>query len=120
MWSPSRSFEKKWLCCWLVLTLAGVLRGQADGSQRWAFTTLSSSTAGTIVSSPAAGPDGTIYIGVEVGSSTSTDPSGRVFAINPSGSQKWMFTAPEWVESTPAVAADGTVYFGCWNGVLYA
>ena len=100
--------------------LTPALRAQTDGSQRWAFVTLSTVTSGTIASSPAAGPDGTIYIGVEVGTATSTSASGRLFAINPNGSQKWVFTAPDWVDSTPAVAADGTVYFGCWNGVLYA
>lgn len=104
----------------LALGLARQARAQTDGAQRWAFSTLSTSTAGTIVSSPAMGPDGTIYIGVEVGTSTSATASGRVFALTPAGTQKWVFTAPDWIDSTPAVAADGTIYFGCWNGVLYA
>jgi len=101
-------------------TLVGNAWAQADGSQRWAFTTLSSSTAGNVVSAPAAGPDGTIYFGVEVGTSSSTSASGRLFALNPNGSQKWVFTAPDWVDSTPAIGSDGTVYFGCWDGLLYA
>jgi outer membrane protein assembly factor BamB len=100
----------------------GAAHAQTDGAARWpsGFSTLSTSSAGNIVSSPTVGPDGTIYIGVEVGTSSSTSASGRVFAINPNGTQKWVFTAPDWVDSTPAVATDGTVYFGCWNGVLYA
>ena len=110
-----RRFTLTWMMLWTA-----ALWAQTDGAQRWAFTTLSTSTIGTIVSSPAIGPDGTVYVGVEVGSSTSTSPSGRLFALNPNGSQKWVFTTPEWVDSTPAVAADGTIYFGCWNGVLYA
>src|SRR5688572_19203049 len=76
-------------CVSLVLVLTGVAHAQTDGSQRWAFTTLSTATAGTIVSSPAVGPDGAVYVGVEVGSATSSSPSGRVFAINPNGSPKW-------------------------------
>ena len=99
---------------------AAVARAQSDGSQRWAFTTLSTATVGAIVSAPSVGPDGTIYVGVEVGASNSASPSGRMFALNPNGSQKWMFTAPEWIDSTAAVAADGVLYFGAWNGVLYA
>jgi outer membrane protein assembly factor BamB len=104
----------------LVMAITSAARAQTDGSQRWAFTTLSTATVGTIVSSPAVGPDGTVHLGVEVGGATSSNPSGRVFALNPNGSQKWVFTAPDWVDSTPAIAADGSVYFGAWNGVLYA
>ena len=55
-----------------------------------------------------------------MGAASSSSPSGRLFALNPNGAQKWVFTAPEWIDSTPAVAPDGSVYFGCWNGVLYA
>ena len=107
-------------CLCLVIGFTGIVHAQTDGSQRWAFTTLSTSTSGTILSSPAIGPDGTVHVGVEVGSGSSTTPSGRVFALHPNGSQKWVFTAPDWVDSTPAIAADGMVYFGAWNGVLYA
>jgi outer membrane protein assembly factor BamB len=101
---------------------AGSTLAQTDGSLRWGFTTLSTATAGTIVSSPAVGADGTVYMGVEVGTATSSAPSGRLFALKPDGSPKWAnpFNAPDWVDSTPAVGADGTVYFGCWNGYLYA
>src|ERR1041385_4405432 len=84
--------------------LAARLEGQADGALRWSFTTLSSSTAGNIVSSPAVGLDGTLYIGEEVGSSTSATPAGRVFALKPDGTQRWVFNTPDWVDSTPVVA----------------
>lgn len=93
---------------------------QADGALRWSFTTLSSATTGNIVSSPSVGPDGTVYIGVEVGSSTSATPSGRLFAVKPDGTQRWVFTTPDWVDSAPAIGGDGTIYFGCWDGNLYA
>jgi outer membrane protein assembly factor BamB len=118
---PTSTWRRSWRTtfCWAAFA-AAVLRAQTDGSQRWAFTTLSTATAGSIVSSPAVGPDGTIYIGVEVGTSTSPTASGRLYAINPNGLQKWVFSAPDWIDSTPAVAADGSVYVGCWDGVLYA
>lgn len=118
------SFLRPYVCAATVLATALAARAQTDGSPRWSapFTTLSTSTAGSILSSPAAGPDGTIYVGVEVGTSTSASASGRLFAIKPDGSKKWSdpFTAPDWIDSTPAIGADGTIYFGCWNGFLYA
>jgi outer membrane protein assembly factor BamB len=111
---------RRWLAAGLGLGLVSVAQAQADGARRWAFTTLSTATAGTILSSPAVGPDGTVYVGVEVGAASSAAPSGRLFALTPAGAQKWVFNAPDWIDSTPAIAADGTVYFGCWNGVLYS
>jgi outer membrane protein assembly factor BamB len=92
----------------LGLTGLGTARAQTDGAKRWEFSTLSTSAAGTILSSPAVGPDGTVYVGVEVGTSGSATPGGRVFALNPNGTQKWVFTSPDWVEATPAGGADGT------------
>ncbi len=100
--------------------IAGAARAQSDGAQRWNFTTLSTSQAGAILSSPAVAADGTVYIGVEVGSSGSATSSGRLFALTPAGGQKWVFPTGDWVDSTPVVAADGTVYFGSWDGNLYA
>ena len=109
-----------WLRATFLVAVAVSARAQIDGAQRWAFSTLSSATAGDVISSPSVGPDGTIYLGVEVGSSTSATSSGRLFAVKPDGTQRWVFTTPDWVDSAPAVAADGTVYFGCWDGNLYA
>jgi outer membrane protein assembly factor BamB len=57
---------------------------------------------------------------VQVGASTSASPSGRLFALRPDGTQRWVFSTPDWVDSTPAIAADGTIYFGCWDGNLHA
>lgn len=105
----------------IFFSLAAVVSAQSDGTPRWAFTTLSTSTAGNIVASPTVAPDGTIYIGVEVGLSGSLTPSGRLFAVKPDGTQRWQpFTTPDWVDTTPAVGMDGTIYFGCWDGKLYA
>lgn len=116
--------------CWLlgprVRCLAFLAFGslpvlaQTDGAVRWAFSTLSSSTAGNILSSPAVAGDGTVCVGVEIGSASSTTPGGRLFAIRPDGSLRWSFSTSDWIDSTPAIASDGTIYFGCWDGNLYA
>lgn len=104
----------------LAALATAALPGQTDGTRRWAFTTLSTTAPGSIVASPTVGPDGTIYIGTQIGTSTSASPGGQLFALDPSGNRKWVYTAPDWIDSTPAVANDGTIYFGCWDGKLYA
>jgi outer membrane protein assembly factor BamB len=102
---------------WLLPRLAA----QTDGARKWTFSTAASSlVAGNIVSSPSIAPDGTIYIGTEVGASTATNPAGRIVAMTPGGALKWTFLTAEWIDSTPAVGRDGTIYFGCWDGFLYA
>lgn len=60
----------------------------------------------------AIGPDGTIYVAT---GSSFHDNSGHLFALNPGGTLKWSFalpTAPAMVpnHTTPAIAADGTIY----------
>ncbi len=70
---------------------------------------------GFVSSSPALSPDGgTVYVGVETGT------AGRIVAVNANGTVKWSVVRPDWVDSSPAVAPDGTVYVGCADGKLYA
>ena len=61
-------------------------------------------------SSPAIGPDGTVYVG-----------SGfKLYAINgKSGVKLWEFVTGHDVSSSPAIGSDGTVYVGSDNK-LYA
>lgn len=93
--------------------LAANLAAQTDGSLKWRF-----STGGYVVSSPAVGSDGTIYVGTE---------SRRLFAINPNGSLKWAYPSlaiilppTDWFDASPCVGADGTIYAGNFDGRLYA
>lgn len=75
----------------------------------WQFV---SSFAATFTSSPAAAPDGTIYI---------PDDDGYLYAINPDGTQKWRYTLTGYLyHCTPAIGADGTVYIGDDEGYFYA
>jgi outer membrane protein assembly factor BamB len=46
--------------------------------------------------------DGTIYIGAM---------NGFLYAINPDGSEKWSVKYGTWTATTPAIGADGTIYF---------
>ncbi len=110
-----------WLAGGLAVLAAGG-RGQADGTLVWpTYTTLSSATAGAIVSSPSVDGDGTVYFGLEIGSSSSVSTSGRVLALRPDGALKWQVDLPDWVDASPLVGRDGaTIYVGCWDGKFYA
>ncbi len=88
-----------------------------NGTVKWTF-----ETGGAIESSPVIGPDGTIYVGSH---------DGKLYAINPDGTEKWRFNAgtPEYDErwdvykaiiSAPAVASDGTIYIHSIGDYLFA
>jgi outer membrane protein assembly factor BamB len=76
------------------------------GKLKWKF-----ETGGFVVSSPAIGSDGTIYVG-------SFD--GGLYAINPNGTEKWNFTTSQPMESSPAIGSDGVIYVGSKDYKLYA
>jgi outer membrane protein assembly factor BamB len=67
-----------------------------------------------VFSLPAGGSDGTIYFG------SSNDR--HLCAVNPEGTLKWKFTTGviQAINSSPAISADGTVYFDADDGNLYA
>ena len=72
----------------------------ANGEIRWTFRMGSSSTP--TYTSPVVAPDGTIYC---AGSDS------RLYAVTPAGVQKWVY-ATDFIFSSPALGADGTLYFG--------
>ena len=81
--------------------------GTQTANQKWAF-----QTGGWVVSSPAIGADGTVYVGSE---------DGKVYALDgTTGTQKWAFTTGGIVDSSPAVDVDGTVYVGSYDHKFYA
>jgi len=88
-----------------------------DGTIKWRV-----KTEHWIESSPVIGADGTIYF---------ADHSCTLYAVDESGSVKWKFSGGEPVyskewdttscsQASPAVAADGTIYFLPMTGHLYA
>jgi outer membrane protein assembly factor BamB len=99
---------------WLpLLTLVGALATAAslcaqDGTQARSPHV----SGGAILSTPAIGPDGTIYSG-------SRDR--RVYALAPEGAVRWQFLTGDWVDASPALNASGdTLYAASWDGKLYA
>jgi outer membrane protein assembly factor BamB len=81
-----------------------------EPDSEWSFP-----TGAAVRSTPALDPnDGTIYVGSD---------SGRLFAINPNGSEKWRFPnlgAIGAIRTAPIIDSNGTIYFGSDDGRLYA
>src|SRR5512133_913306 len=85
-----------------------------DGALKWVFKMggVSFSQPDWIqASSPAIGPDGTIYVG-------SIDK--KLYAINPSGTTNWVFPLTSTTYASPSVGPDGTIYLGADDNVFYA
>ena len=81
-------------------------KGVEEGTRKWVF-----ETGGSVVSSPAIGSDGTIYVG-------SND--GNLYAINAHGILKWKFLTGGAVHSRPAIGTDGTIFIGSFDHYVYA
>jgi outer membrane protein assembly factor BamB len=58
---------------------------------------------------PTIGPDGALYTGGD-----------GIYAINPNGTLRWRFSTGGHVSSSPALAADGSVYAGSQDNSVYA
>jgi len=80
-----------------------------DGSLKWVF-----ETEDGVESSPAVGPDGTIYVG---------SYDGYLYAINDTGTEgvlQWKFKTNGAIDGSPVVDGDGTIYIGSRDNNLYA
>lgn len=98
---------------------------------------------GGFVSSPSIGSDGTLYIGsgdwwgdqwneaqeigIDIGQIFNRHYSDkRLYALNPDGSLKWIFTLEETdtfrssIFASPSIGLNGDIYFGSFNGIFYA
>lgn len=88
-------------------------------NELWVNTT----SVGQNWAAPTIGPDGTTYVVCTNSSEPGTlfhGPMDRAVAINPDGSEKWHFSTGGFSMSSPALDADGNVYFGCDDGNLYS
>ena len=80
------------------------------GDSEWSYVV---GDDGDVSTSSAIAPDGTVYM--------SGTFSGRLHALNPNGTLKWRFQIGlSVVNSSPALAADGTLYIGSARGILHA
>lgn len=86
-----------------------------NGTMRWTYVLDSSSFIEW--SSPAISAEGIVYIGAHIGDAE----GGKIIAINPSGTKRWeqILVSSGWVDSSPAIGEDGTVYIGCKNSDGY-
>jgi hypothetical protein len=91
----------------------GLIVLTGDGHLKWRFAHSEESFPGGV----SIGPDGTLYGGEINCDRTDGDYDIYFYAISPDGSVKWRYLIPDWDETTPAVCADGTVYFG--TGVAF-
>ncbi len=80
-----------------------------------------------VYSTPAIGSNGTIYVTTDETEAGADSTNSGVLSINTNGTINWKFVPQDQldghfgdVDSSPAVASDGTVYFGCWDDNLYA
>ena len=83
-----------------------------EGEKKWEFP--AEESIGKIRSSPAIGPDGTIYVGSD---------DGKVYAVQPDGTKKWEFKTGGAVSSSPVVGYFGGVlriYVGSEDKKVYA
>jgi len=76
--------------------------------EKWRF----SLGEGMTFSSVAIDKDRTIYVGTSI--------QRRLYAINQDGTEKWRFETSGWMDSSPSISEDGTIYIGDDSGKLYA
>lgn len=79
--------------------------------EKWRF-----HSTGGVEETPVIDSDGTIYF-----RGAYNYYSGYIYAVYQNGTEKWKFQAGGTIlGSTPAIAEDGTIYFGCWDDYFYA
>jgi len=44
----------------------------------------------------------------------------KLYAIDSNGNSKWAFATGSYINSSPTIGSDGTVYVGSYDGKLYA
>src|SRR4030042_243011 len=76
------------------------------GELNWSF-----KAGGAIVSSPAIGDDGTIFVGSD---------DHFLYAISSDGKLKWKYETGDVITASPAIGSDGTIYVGSKDRQFYA
>ena len=79
----------------------------SDGSLKWEYDI---QTTTSIAAAPAVGRDGTVYVCTRPGD---REDSYMLFAIHPDGTKKWNLAVGA-METSPALAKEGTIYITSW------
>ncbi len=90
------------------------------GAEKWRYLIGETTSFGTVIgaytANPIIGQDGTVYCGIN----PFTISSNHFFiAFNPDGNLKWSFNPGDNIKYSSAVDSNGTIYFGCDNGIFY-
>src|SRR5262249_30240188 len=119
--SPSLSRSQSILCPTILrrrlgrfaILFASLILAAASCPAAWEYLTndLAFDTRHSRGSCPAVAPDGTIYFGTF---------TGRLWAVRPDGSRKWIFRAGLEIRTAPALGSDGIIYFGSRDRKCYA
>jgi len=91
--------------CAMLLLISGC-KTEGSGTLKWKY-----KTGGLIMSSPAIGQDGTIYIG---------SGDSCLYAFSSKGKLKWRFKTEGGISASPSIGADGTIYISPWDVYTYA
>ncbi len=90
--------------------------GPESNNIKWTYVASSTWESSYLGITPIIGQDNIIYIG--------NDTEGKLYAFNPDGSVRWIFSnngAPLGARlSAPSISADGTIFVGSSGGSLYA
>ena len=78
-----------------------------NGTLKWSY------PIGIIKCTPAIAEDGTIYFGVDYGSTS-------LIALNPNGTVKWSYPTGGCISGSPAIGEDGTIYVGSDSKTIHA
>ena len=79
-----------------------------DGTQKWLF---QAGLGGGVFGPVAVGADGTIYVAGMVPNPDGPGNTGGIFAVNPDGTQKWLFDAMgAFAIAGPSLGPDGNIY----------
>jgi len=82
-----------------------------DGTERWRFPRAGQAALQPILSTAAVRADGLIVFG---------SSNNAVIALRPDGTEAWRTAVGDWVDSSPLVAPDGSLYVGSYDRKLYA
>lgn len=92
---------------------SGVIAVNSTGTIQWNFKT----APGCSITGLTTAKDGTIYATTDEFHSA---PESILYAINPDGTEKWELPINTDTLTAPAIADDGTIYFGSFDKSLYA